>query len=366
MITVLIIDDNHDLRVSTRAVLKYGGYSVLEASDGTEGLELVRRHLPDIILSDIVMPSMDGYDLIEALQDDSATATIPVIFLTALSEDHAMRQGMTLGADDYIVKPAQPQELLARIETRLRKQARIADKHDSSMSDLRKNIIYALPHEMRTPLQLILGYAEVLEFSDEATSLDSIIEYSNSIKQAGYRLERIIENHLVYAQLEVLAADPEEREALRNNRIENSHEIIEATATQQAAVQNRADDLNYNLEPATLRISIENLEKIIAELVDNALKFSDSGTSIYIEARRTEDDYAIRIADAGRGMDAESVQQIGAYMQFERALYEQGGLGLGLIIAKRLIELHGGRMEVSSQPDEGTKIRFWLPLEEIL
>ena len=362
MTTVLIIDDNHDLRASTRTVLEYGGYKAIEASDGREGLELVRRHMPDIILSDIVMPSMDGYDLIEALQDDPTTATIPVIFLTALSEDNALRQGMTLGADDYIVKPAQPQELLARIDTRLRKQARIADKHDSSMSTLRKNIVYALPHEMRTPLQLILGFAEVLELSDTTTSLDDIIEYSTSIKQAGCRLERIIENYLVYAQLEVLAADIAERERLLTHLTHQADERIKETAYQQAATHDRAEDIKISLDPVALRISQENLAKIIAELVDNALKFSDAGTPVQVDGRRTDDGYTICIEDKGRGMDAPALQQLGAYMQFERALYEQGGLGLGLIIAKRLIELHGGEMMVSSQSDIGTHICFWLPL----
>ena len=361
MTTVLIIDDNHDLRISTQAILKYGGYDVLEASDGDEGLAMVRRHLPDIILSDIIMPTMDGYDLIEALQDDTETATIPVIFLTALSEEHAVRQGMTLGADDYIVKPAKPEELLARIETRLRKQARIADKHDNSLNELRKNIVYALPHEMRTPLQLILGFAEVIEFSDETTSLDEMIQYGQSIKQAGYRLERIIENHLVYAQLEVLAADPAEREALRNHEIEHADAVIKTTARQQATTQGRENDFHYRLEPVTLNISEENLVKIIVELVDNAMKFSDAGTPIQLEGAWTEDGYTICIEDQGRGLDATSIQQIGAYMQFDRAIYEQGGLGLGLIIVKRLVELHEGQMIVDSQPEEGTRIRFVLP-----
>lgn len=363
MTTVLVIDDNREMRQATHAVLEFGGYSVMEAGDGNEGLELARSYIPDIILSDIVMPTMDGYGLIEALQNDPNTAMIPVIFLTALAEDHAMRQGMTLGADDYLIKPTQPQQLLKAIDTRLRKRARIANKHDSSLNTLRNNIVYALPHEMRTPLHLILGYADLLESSDETTSLNEVIEFGAAITQAGRRLERIIENYLVYAQLEVIAADPQEREVLRNNLTGEAHKVIEEAATQQASDRDRLPDLECHLEPAALRISRENLAKIVSELVDNAIKFSESGTPIRIVAGRADDCYMIDIEDKGRGMDAKQAGQIGAYMQFERTFYEQQGLGLGLIIVKRMVELHGGKMIVSNRLDGGTQICVCLPLE---
>lgn len=362
MATVLVVDDEKELREATQEILEYGGYKVLEAANGMEGLDVACKQIPDIILADIIMPQMDGYGLVEALQENPETATIPVILLTALSESQAMRQGMLLGADDYLVKPVMPEDLYNAIDVRLRKKERIIEKHDTHLDALRKNIIYALPHEMRTPLHLIMGFANMLELNHEEADPAEIQQSASAIFEAGQRLERITENYLVYAQLEVIAADLEEQEKLRNNTAPDAHEFIELAAVQQAQIRERIDDLSLDLQPATLGIADNSLTKIITELIDNALKFSEAGTPIQVSSTQSDGQYVISIADQGRGMDAQQIEQIGAYMQFERAFYEQPGLGLGLAIAKRLIELHGGQMAVESSKDQGTQIRVSFPI----
>lgn len=362
MTKVLLIEDERDLRQATRDVLYYGGYEVLEAEDGAVGLELAREHLPDIILSDIIMPSMDGYDLIQALQENAITATIPIIFLTALSESRSMRQGMQLGADDYLVKPVMPDDLYTAIETRLKKHERIVQKHDTALSELRQNIVYALPHEMRTPLHLIMGFSNMLQINHESADPDEILKSATAIFEASKRLERMTENYLIYAQLEVIAADPQEQANLTRYTTDNAHEHIAGAAEDVAGNRERTGDLRFDLAPVALHISDESLMKMIRELVDNALKFSEAGTPVEVRGVDQDGYYSILIEDHGHGMEAEAIQKIGAYMQFDRTLYEQQGLGLGLIIAKRLAELHNGRLTVESRKNVGTSVRVDLPL----
>ena len=295
MAKILVIDDERSLRQTITAVLKYAGYDVAEAPDGFTGIQAAQADLPDLIVSDIVMPGMDGYELLERLRDNAHTATIPVIFITALAERQAMRQGMSLGADDFLVKPFAPDELLSAVHMRLRRQAAIIERHDTTLRMLRKNIIYALPHEMRTPLHLILGFAQVLEMHLEGASSADILQSVDAILKAGQRLERLIENYLVYAQLEVIATDPEEVRALRNHVTSNTAQVIRNTAQEQAERCKRSDDLLVDVHPASLRIAEESLAKIVHELVDNAFKFSSPGTPVSITATTRERHFVLSV-----------------------------------------------------------------------
>ena len=362
MAKILVIDDERSLRQTITAVLKYAGYDVAEAPDGFTGIQAAQADLPDLIVSDIVMPGMDGYELLERLRDNDHTATIPVIFITALAERQAMRQGMSLGADDFLVKPFAPDELLSAVHMRLRRQAAIIERHDTTLRMLRKNIIYALPHEMRTPLHLILGFAQVLEMHHDGASSADILQSVDAILKAGQRLERLIENYLVYAQLEVIATDPEEVRALRNHVTSNTAQVIRNTAQEQAERCKRSDDLLVDVHPASLRIAEESLAKIVHELVDNAFKFSSPGTPVSITATTRERHFVLSVCDSGRGMSEEEIRSVGAYMQFDRALYEQQGLGLGLYIARRLAELHGGKVEIDSLLGQFTRVSVHLPI----
>lgn len=359
--TILVIDDERTLRQTVRAVLHFAGYEVLDAPDGLTGIKVAEEAQPDLIISDVLMPGMNGFDLLKTLRQNPATAAIPVVLVTALSEHDSMRQGMTLGADDYLMKPFRPEDLLEAVKVRLERQAVLAEKHDTTLKILRKNIIYALPHEMRTPLHLILGFAQMLEMHHERASIAEVLQAASAIVQAGKRLERLVENYLVYAQTEVLANDPEEAAALRNHLTRDTERVITAAASQQAEVLNRLGDLTLDVSATPLRVAEETLIKIVTELVDNAAKFSEPGTPIRVVSVLTDSAYILRVCDSGRGMTAEQIRRVGAYMQFERAFYEQQGLGLGLAIVRRLAELHGGSMDICSIPNKSTEIIIHLP-----
>lgn len=179
---------------------------------------------------------------------------------------------------------------------------------------------------------------------------------SETILKAGVRLQRTVENTLAYAQIEMISTDPEKQRLLRNNILPDTVCVIEDSIAVVAKKWNRVEDVKVQLENQVLRISVENLTRIIEELVDNAFKFSEKGTPIVVKAVNGQNNYKILIHDRGRGLTTEQIEHVGAYMQFERVLHEQQGSGLGLIIAKRLVELHKGTLHIRSIQDQGTII----------
>ena len=362
MTKILLIEDAYEVRESVAAVLRFHQFDVLTAADGRKGLQLARQHLPDVIVSDIMMPEIDGYSLLAAIREIPETATIPVILLTAMSERNDVRQGMALGADDYLTKPFENHELIASIEAQLNKRMTLEGKYDTTLNLLRKSIIYALPHELNTPLHQIIGYAELLDMDAESAQPADIRDNAQAIVRASARLQRLTENYLIYAQLELIASDPAEVNALRNHFIDDPSPIIANAALEIAEPYNRTADLKFKLETLPLRIAENNLRKIVNELVDNALKFSAPNTPILVRAFQKDKDLILQIGDCGYGMSAEDVSRVGAYMQFERTLHEQQGVGLGLAIAKRLVELHRGKLNIESQAGKGTLVNMQFPI----
>jgi signal transduction histidine kinase len=227
---------------------------------------------------------------------------------------------------------------------------------------LRKNITYALPHEFETPLTGVLGYGHMLLMDTDNLKADEIREYATWIIKSGERLQRLIENYLVYAQIEIMSSDPKQVQALRNHIIKNTDDLIREEATRIADESSRIADLQLDLCDVALQISAGDLRKIISELVQNAFKFSSAGTPVHVSAKRTDKTFNLLIRDQGRGMTAEQIQQMGAYMQFERKLYEQQGIGLGFSIAKRLILLHGGQLNLSSVAGMETLVEIIFPI----
>src|SRR5215831_3841679 len=162
MTKVLVIDDSADVSELIGETLKVNGYNVFVAEDGLEGVHLAQQYLPDLILCDVNMPQLDGYATLTALRQNSSTATIPFIFLTGIADKMNIRQGMELGADDYLTKPFTIAELIATVKARLEKQAAIKRQAERKLEELRGNISLALPHELLTPLTGILGLSSLL------------------------------------------------------------------------------------------------------------------------------------------------------------------------------------------------------------
>lgn len=316
-----------------------------------------------MIVCDIMMPELNGYGVLEALRKEPSTATIPFIFLTAKTDRIDMRQGMVLGADDYLTKPFLVRELLDSIQSRLHKRAEFQRQAELKLEELRENITTALPHELRTPLNTIIGFSEMLVLEGQHLKPDQIVDWAQHINLAGMRLFNLIENYLLFTRIESIASNPNKIAQLREARLSNAGAEIEFQAMNYAQKESRVDDLVLEVKDAgMLCISDKDFAKIIVLLLDNAFKFSHAGSVVTIQATPVEQFYEVRVIDKGRGMTAEQINAIGAYMQFERDFYEQQGAGLGLAIVKRLVELYAGRIEIVSEVEVGTTVKFTIPL----
>jgi len=364
---ILVVEDAKALRRDIIEMLGYEGYQVEGAENGQEGIERARNYRPDLIICDIMMPVMDGYDMLRELRKDHSTSTIPFIFLTARAERGDMRQGMELGADDYVTKPFTAGELIKTVQTRLEKQAVVSEQAEKKMQVLRNNMLLALPHELRTPLNVVLGFSDLLILDADTITPPRIAEISGYINKAALRLYRLVENYILYMQLELVNQNPGQQQIIIQGMTANVKNTIEDqsrhwTLNPHPPSLKRTDDLALDVaESKPLAIGEEYMNKLLEELIDNACKFSPPGTPITVTGEETDTGYKLTVADKGRGMTAEQINTIGAYIQFDRRILEQQGTGLGLALCKLLAELHGGTLTIKSEPDCGTQVHVSLP-----
>lgn len=364
-IKILVIEDNHALRKDILETLKFEGYDVRGAENGKVGVEVAREYLPDLIMCDIMMPEMDGYAVLEELQKDSKEAIIPFIFITARTDKGDIRQGMELGANDYLTKPFTVPELIKAVKAQLVKRGKIEEWHETETDKLRDNIILALPHELRTPLTGILGFSDILATDCHFMEPEKIAEMAQYIHSSALRLYRLAENYLAYAQLEVMLTDNARIQAMRQYTTPNPRAVIEDEVIQKAQEAQREGDLVLKVsDEVTVKVLEDNLKKIVEELTDNAFKFSPVGTPVEISAQVDGDSYVLSFVDHGRGIPADSLRSIGAYSQFERKWYEQQGSGFGLVIVQKLARLHGGELDITSKPNEETRVTVRLPIQK--
>lgn len=358
---ILVIEDDDKIRDHLITFLNLEGFDIVSANNGLDAIEIAKAELPDLIICDVVMPKMNGYEVLGKLRQDFATQSIPFIFLTGMGDKSNFRQGMELGADDYLTKPFTPEDLKKSIKTRLDKQAIIQAKAQEKLDQLRSSITLALPHELHTPLTGIISMAEFLQNYYDVTDKEEALEILNIIEISGNRLYALIEKFLIYADLEIKNNSPQAIAKLQDSQIQCYPKPIISTVVMQKAQQYaREADLQMDIEDVSIKISKSHLKKAIEELVDNAFKFSSPDSLVRIYSSVEEKKFNLFIIDHGRGMTAEQIASVGGYMQFERKLQEQQGSGLGLIIAKRYIELNGGQFVIESIIGKKTTVRLTL------
>jgi two-component system sensor histidine kinase/response regulator len=358
---ILVIDDEEWLRDMVQMALRQKGYDVMQAANGGMGIEVARKELPDLILCDVNMEKVDGYHTLSSLRNESTTASIPFILMTGLADNAGMRHGMELGADDYLPKPFSIEALYGAVEARLKKTQAVRQEAEKKLADLRDNLSLMLPHELRTPLNGILAYGEILVSEAATLPPNEIAEMGQVIYDSGKRLERLIENFLIYAQLELVGADAHKIGALRKMQTASPVGLITERARGQAQLAKRPEDLKLDIAERPVPISENYLAKIVEELTQNAFKFSQAGTPVSVALSDTPDSVVLAVTDQGRGFSTEHITKVGAYMQFDRKIHEQQGLGLGLSIAKQITELHGGTFAIQSERGTRTTVTVKLP-----
>jgi DNA-binding response OmpR family regulator/anti-sigma regulatory factor (Ser/Thr protein kinase) len=362
MQTILVIEDDPGIRAAIVDILELEGYHAFSAEDGVRGVACAREHRPKLIICDIMMPYLDGYGVLSQLRKHAETATIPFIFLTGRTSTDDVRQGMNLGADDYLTKPFGAEELLRTIQARLDRHARLAEKLQRRVDELHNNLLSVLPHELNTPLQSILAGTEFLR--DEYASLEpsDIEELLRIVHLSALRMRRLISNSLLHADLGWVATDSTRETVERGATPISVASTIQLVAQQEAAAATREADLHMETQEAEICILQPHLSKIVEEVLNNAFKYSKAGTPVEVVARLEEGELWLVVKNQGRGMRPEEIAAIGAFRQFHRKQYEQQGLGLGLTISQRLLELYQGKLLIESVQGEHTTVRVMLPL----
>jgi two-component system sensor histidine kinase/response regulator len=360
MARVLLIDDDDMLRDVYAEMLDATGHQAMRAGTGATGIEMIRSTRPDLVICDVNMPGMDGYAVLDAVRADPQIASTPFLFLTGLDARHHFRAAMSLGADDYLSKPVRQEDLVAAVEARLARRA--AERRDSErrVAELQRSVTFLLPHELRTPLTVILGGSEMLRDLHQEMTPQEIGEMATTISKAAQRLHRMVENYLVHVgmELERLSVADSPARALSGAV---SADLVRDVAFAQAREYGRDQDLQVVLADAKLPLAEPYARKVVSELVDNALKFSEAGQPIKVSFTTTAQDVTLAVADAGRGMTPEQIREVGAFRQFNRAVFEQQGSGLGLTLVRGIIEASGGAFDLRSGAGGGTTVSATWP-----
>ncbi len=361
---ILVIDDEEMMLEWVDIALRERGFEVFQAASGAEGIRIATKKLPDLILCDVRMDEVSGYDVLADLRKHPSTATLPFILMTANDPGGmGMRQGMELGADDFLRKPFNLESLYATVDARLKKAEMIRLDAERRLAALRDNISLMLPHELRTPLNGMLAYGDLLRTQAESLQPADLIEAGDVISESGHRLERLIENFLIFTQTELIGGDPQRLAALRGLPCEDAVAVVEEHARRQAQRFGRPGDLDLEVQEVGVPMSRDYLAKVVDELVQNAFRFSEPDAPVSVSLAAFDGQAQLTVSDMGRGMTAEEIGHIGAFMQFGRKHHEQQGLGLGLTIARRLAGLYGGEVEVQSESGQGTRVVLRLPVD---
>ncbi len=355
---VLIIDDETDNLYVLKECLEPEGFEVLTALNGRQGIDTAIKNLPDVIICDIMMPGIDGFEVMKYLRKNPQTNTIPFIFLTAKSDIKDIREGMGTGADDYITKPINNKVIIHSVLTRLEKKK----LQEKKLDELRSSITFSLPHELQTPLTAIIGFNEILQEEYESLKPNEILNISKQISSAAKRLDELIQRILFVTKLEIISNDKDQVSAIRMSTVPSPRKVIETTANKIAAKYDRSNDMILNIKNEHVRINAYHLGRIIEELVDNAFKFSEKTQFVIVETFISNNRFNISVTDYGLGMNESEIANIGIFMQFNRMLFERKGTGLGLSIVKNLVDIYGGMMQIHSIPSKQTLVEVMLPL----
>lgn len=360
---ILVIEDETNIAKNIKQILELSNFYTITAEDGDDGVELAKEEIPDLILCDVMMPKLDGYQVIAKLKKEQKTENIPLIFLTAKSDRPDFRKGMELGADDYLTKPFTPEELLTAVKTCLARHQKIKQRTQAKIDGLTSKIQKALPHELYTPLNGIMASASLLKEYAESLSVEEIKELAQMLLESSEKLQEVSEKFIFYSYLELILNNPKKLEQIRQRQYHTlPKNLIETVAKKEAINFDREEDLVLELQEGSVKIADIHLQRIVRELINNAFKFSRQGQQVKILGRVSdENSYNILIINEGSGMMPEQLKQIGLFQQFHEKLPHHQGCGLGIAIARKLTEIYQSSMGIESFADHQTIIHIILP-----
>ena len=374
--SILVVDDDPVVRSLMRATLENDNFEVIEAVDGVEGCQLYEKHRPDLLLVDVIMPRMDGYELCRELRSRLASAYVPIVVATSLDDVPSIAQAYDAGATDFIPKPINWLVLNHRVryilrasrafqELRRNQERLIAAKDAAEAASRSKSEFLAnMSHELRTPLNAIIGFSGMMSDRMFGPINEKYAEYAAVIGDSGRHLLAIINDILDLARDEANRLIVAEEEVEISRVVDLSSRIVQELAAKA--------EVDFVTETGSFLPNVlgdtAKLTQILVNLLSNAIKFTPGGGKVFLKiARHPMGGLIFRVADTGIGMSAEQIPiALSPFGQVDSGLNRKyDGVGLGLPLTKRLIELHEGTIEITSEPGRGTTVDFHLPKERV-
>jgi len=346
--TILIVDDNIDTVELLRKRLRAEGYSTIEAYDGEEALKKVYENMPDLIVLDVMMPGMDGYEVCQKLKTDERTRFIPIIMLTAKTDVEGKVKGLDIGADDYVPKPFDYRELSARIRSLLMRKETSKKAIEEQRTDAIRKLIDRLSHEIRNPIVSITGFAK--KVYDNLPPGDPDKPYLMTILQESERLERLLKEILNLKRIAIGFME----------YIEPVKVIKEVMEEFEKDFEDRTIDVETDFNPvSTLYIDKEHLKIVLRNVIKNAIEAMDKSEKriLKISTQQMGNTLEIKISDTGKGIPKELIKKIFIPF-FTSKIY---GPGLGLTVALTIVQYYKGFISVESETDKGATIVIRFP-----
>ena len=351
---ILLVEDELNIRETTVELLQLKNYEVQAVTNGQEALDLLDTWTPDLIISDIMMPVMDGQELYDIIKESRALCAIPFIFLTAKRQPNLRQKSLLDGVDDFISKPYKAKELLELIKTKLERFDRVKNNQNNLYIGEKKHFL----HELYTPINAIQGFTDILLDNENSLDKEDIAAVHNALKTSVERLQRTIKNLLLYEDIK-----NNQFVVTENDSCDIKDVFKKAKATIFKDYQMEDFEIVDEIERTDLKISEENLILILIELLDNALKFSSDIKKIIFSGETFGNNhYKINIQDFGIGFTETQLKKVNAAEQFNREKREQQGLGLGLFLSKTITKKSNGIFGIVSEKDSGTTVSIILPL----
>jgi signal transduction histidine kinase len=362
---ILIVDDEPHNRDVLEAMLSAEGHLLSTAASGDEALAVVAQQPPDLILLDVMMPGMDGYQVTSAIKSDVATRNIPVIMVTALDDRNARMLGLRAGAEDFLAKPVDRAELCARVRNLLRLKAAIEEAREARMMAEHANsaktlFLRSMSHELRTPLNAITGFTEILELGIHGVVNPEQTKDLGRIKRAANYLLRLINDVLTVARLE--GARPLHPISIAVNPVLAEVEGL-------CANQAKANGVTLTVTPSEPEMVVtadaERFQQILLNLITNAIKFTPKGGRIAVTCDGGESMVHVRVQDTGVGVRVADIDRVfEAFVQIDRHLTKatQQGVGLGLSISRELARAMHGDLTLQSTEGAGCTFTLTLPI----
>ena len=367
MTKVLIVEDNLTLLEDIALELDLRGYEVVQASDGKMALTILQNMtpLPDIIVSDIAMPDMDGFKFLETVRNDVKLSDIPFLFLTAFSSPNSLRISKELGADDFIVKPFQPDDLVLAMENKINRIKAFQKKAESNLNESKRRLMQMISHELRSPLTVIYGGTNILTKLLAGTPDETVQKMIGLVQNGANRLNSLTKK--IVALLEIDSGGLQSRfDQYRESY--NMNELVEARITKlNPAMIAERHALTITFIPSTepMRVNgiMNYLELMIDELIENAVTFTPKGGTITISFGQQDDNFVnLIIEDTGVGIPKADLPRVwDRFVQINRDNQEQQGSGIGLSIVRDCARVHGGDCTLISEVGIGTQVTLTLP-----